>query len=89
MEKYIPLDTLLTEIKRLDSLYHTSKDLSGDLFIQGLFCFLDTTEVKEVNLEKEISFQWSKFCLNGKDKDSFVEVVKHFFELGLKAHKGE
>ena len=46
-------------------------------------------EVREVDLEKEISFQWSKFCLNGKDKDSFVKVTKHFFEIGLKAQKGE
>ena len=54
-----------------------------------LMCFLDTHEVKEVDLEKEISFQWSKFCLNSKDKDSFVKSAKHFFELGLKAQKGE
>ena len=40
-------------------------------------------------MKKEISFQWSKFCLNGKDRDSFVKVVKHFFELGIKAQKGE
>jgi hypothetical protein len=49
--------------------------------------------VKEVDLEKEIFFQWPKFCLNGKDKDSFIKVAKHFFELGLsvnnKTQKGE
>ena len=53
MEKYIPLDALVSEIKRLDTLYHTSKDLSGDLFIQGLFCFLDTVEMKEVDEQQE------------------------------------
>lgn len=51
--------------------------------------YKENLEVKEVDFEKEISFQWSKFCLNGKDRDSFVKVTKHFFELGLKAQKGE
>ena len=49
MEQYIPKSALLAEIERLDALYNTSKDLSGDLFIQGLFCFIDTTEVKDAN----------------------------------------
>ena len=49
MEQYIPKSALEAEIKRLDALYHTSKDLIGDLFIQGLFCFIDTIEVKDVN----------------------------------------
>ena len=48
---------------------------------------INTIEVKEVDLEKEISFQWSKFCLNGKDKDSFIKIATHFFELGLKVNK--
>ena len=51
MAKYISLDSVLAEIEKLDALYHTSKDLSGDLFIQGLLCFIDTLEVKEVDLE--------------------------------------
>ena len=42
MAHLIDKDALVAEIKRLDALYHTSKNLSGDLFIQGLFCFLDT-----------------------------------------------
>ena len=61
--------------------------------LNGFKSFLNTLEVKEVDLTKEISFQWSKFCLYDKDKDSFVKVAKHFFELGMqvsnKAQKGE
>ena len=55
MAQLIDKDALVEEIKVLDALYNTSKDLSGDLFIQGLFCFLDTFEAKEVDLEKEIN----------------------------------
>ena len=93
MEKYIPLDVLLAEIKRLDALYHTSKDLSGGLFIQGLFCFLYTLEVKEVDLEKEIGIffgdaDWKEGAFEDEQKD-MIKFAKHFFELGLKAQKGE
>ena len=49
MTHLINKDALVAEIESLDALYHTSKGLSGDLFIQGLFCFIDTTEVKEVD----------------------------------------
>lgn len=91
MAKYIPLDALVSEIKRLDTLYHTSKDLSGDLFIQGLFCFLDTLEVKEVDLENEIKEEYlSRRCYGGRDNMlvilnelEFNKIAKHFFELGM------
>ena len=57
--------------------------------LKSLIFSIDTLEVKEVDLEKETSFQWSKFCLSSKDKGSFVKVAEHFFELGIKAQKGE
>lgn len=47
MEQYISKSALVVEIERLDALYHTSKSLTGDLFIQGLFSFIDTLEVKD------------------------------------------
>ena len=50
---------------------------------------LDTLEVKEMDLDKEIPFRWSWFCIHDKDRESFVKVAKHFFKLGLKAQKGE
>ena len=48
--------------------------------------FLDTLEIKTVNLEKEIQTY--------KDEHNYMSeyvrnVAKHFFELGLKAQKGE
>ncbi len=43
----IDKDALVAEIERLDALYHISKNLTGDLFIEGLLSFLGTLEAKE------------------------------------------
>lgn len=56
MEQYIPKSALEAEIEKLDALYHTSKNLTGDLFIQGLFCFIDTLEAKEVTEKSETAY---------------------------------
>ena len=94
--KLIPKDAVLAEIEGLEDKgkYREEYDCAcrdgnnGALY--ALKSRLNVLGVKEVDLEKEISFQWSKFCLNGKDKDSFVKVAKQFFELGLKvAQKGD
>ena len=50
MAHLIDKDSLVAEIDRLDALYHTSKSLSGELFIEELLSFIDTLEVKEVDL---------------------------------------
>ena len=58
--------------------------------IDEILSFLDTLEVKEVDLEKEIDKEietrWrGEYLFTSK----FRESAKHFFELGLKAQKGE
>lgn len=58
--------------------------------------FLDTLEVKEVDLEKEIDNIWNpRFNLGWDEKsllsmnhEGFTTIAKHFFGLGLKAQKG-
>ena len=68
----------------------------------SMTAFFDTLEVKEVDLEKEIKEQSDKYysqCekklqeMDDNDKDlSFLSLdnfAKYFFELGLKAQKGE
>lgn len=58
--------------------------------------FLDTLEVKEVDLEKEIQ-DHIRECLDVKIPTTDIELIKKdveytarkFFELGLKAQKGE
>ena len=87
MEQYINKIAVLSEIENLldkgrylevyDCAYRDGNN--GALY--ALKGKLDTLEVKEVDLEKEISLQWSKFCLSDKDKDSFVKAARHFFEL--------
>ena len=55
-----------------------------------MLSFIDTLEVKEVDLEKEIQdiFQKYKNGYNGLiicNKTDFSLIARHFFELGLKA----
>jgi hypothetical protein len=64
---------------------------------ESILSFLDTLEVKEVDLEKELqSFfyphvSWGDYCKNEqKDIEEWsFKIAKHFFELGIKAQKGE
>ena len=61
-----------------------------------ILSFLDTLEVKEVEekpsddleeeIDKELHENWYGEYIN---LDQFRESAKHFFELGLKAQKGE
>ena len=59
--------------------------------LQHLLSFLNTIEVKEVDINKEISqfidANFEKATIG--HKLSLRRVAKHFFELGLKAKKGE
>lgn len=55
--------------------------------LENLLSFLDTLEVKEVDLEKE----FDKCCENYPfDDECEVYIARHFFKLGFrKAQKGE
>lgn len=53
---------------------------------------INTLEVKEVDLEKEID-EWCDKCKSDYELEGWVgiaiqNVAKHFFELGLKARQG-
>ena len=95
MEQYIPKSALMAEFNRLIAeLVEKGEDT---MFEQGRISafedtklFLDTLEMKGVDLEKEIQTY--------KDNHSYMseyirDVAKHFFELGVsvsnKAQKGE
>ena len=49
--------------------------------------FLDTLEVKEVDLEKEIQSWVEDNSVNGYYREDVYETAEHFFKLGLKAQK--
>ena len=64
--------------------------------------FLDTLEVKEVDLGKEVTNWWNdrykkinddyefgKYNGHYMENSTIISLAKHFFELGLKVQKGE
>ena len=63
---------------------------------RDILSFLNTIEVKEVDLEEEIDKIWNpRFNLGWNEKsllsmnhEGFTTIAKYFYELGLKA-KGE
>jgi len=63
----------------------------------NILSFIDTLEVKEVDLDKIFNDEYSKFSNDTDAMDyafpidlaDFKDFAKHFFELGLKAQKGE
>lgn len=81
MEQYIPKSALVAEIEKLHQK-HTSKEYCDEaaLVLEKLEDFINTLEVKEVDLEKEY-----KDFLKCDDGRSMFETAKHFFELGLSA----
>ena len=50
---------------------------------KGVLKIIDTLEVKEVDLEKEINEHWGEWA----KEDGFhsIDFAKHFFELGLRS----
>ena len=104
MAKYILLDAVLAEIERLfekagNSLGEYRNGAEHTLI--SIKDFLDTLEVKEVDLDKTFNDEYSKFSNDTDAMDyafpidlaDFKDFAKHFFELGMavsnKAQKGE
>lgn len=107
MGQYINKSALIAEIERLKDEYlkHTNNNKFCAEWSRGtldnILRFLDTFEVKEVDLEKELNYfieQQKAFIKDDRvveyyTGDSFnhiydlEEIAKHFFELGLKAQK--
>jgi hypothetical protein len=106
MAKYISLDALVAKIRGYINnaetylkYHHNRNDKSVYAFEQEklamceLLSSLDTLEVKEVDLDKEIKEEYLKYRhYGGRDnmlvilnEPQFNEIAKHFFELGLKA----
>ena len=88
MSQYIDKSALVTEIKRLSQkaieLYGYSQFNTA---YNNVLESIDALEVKEVDLNLEITL-W----LNAIPEirlDDVERLAKYFFELGLKAQKGE
>lgn len=110
MEQYISKSALIAEIKKLLAFYSKeiednkedpwAMDIAKRDILQEVLSFINTLEVKEVDLEKAIDDyiythdgrkrlalepDW-KYCnLTLKGGNEIIKFARHFFELGLKA----
>lgn len=107
MKQYIDKDAVVAEIERLILNGQTElkeseerKDYESYVALAeriatciNVLSFLDTLEVKEVNLDREIRrYRMRNSIIQHREEslyDYMANVAKHFFELGLKAQKGE
>ena len=98
MEQYISGSVLVAEIERIkkeECPIDTYEGRCKLLWFEQFLSFINTLEVKEVDLEKEKDDYWNKLCddefgeLLERNAKWFDDIAKHFFELGLKAQKGE
>ena len=65
-------------------------DFGTEHALKSILAFINSLEVKEVNLEKELDSMITPELKFHKALPSLFDVAKHFYELGLKvAQKGE
>ena len=98
--KLIDKSALVTEMNKLKNIsleygYTTEQcvivNVGKDLTLKRLLDYIDTLEVKKVDIEKDVNEHWDEWA----KEDGFhsVDFAKHFFELGMavsnKAQKGE
>ena len=96
MTQYIPKADVVAELeerKKRNLLNEGAFEEDTDIL-----SFINSMEVKEVNLEGELN-NWRHEHFRGKrdhdaageylERSSQLDIAKYFFELGLKAQKGE
>ena len=90
MEQYIPKSALVAEIERLWNEYKNN-DENNKLtwFVAKLENFLNTIEVKEVDLDAELEHYKAEQNIKYEEDINMFEFAEHFFELGLKTQKGK
>ncbi len=99
MKQYIDKAAIIAEIERkihnIDYEGLSDRNIGQKQSLYHIFSFLDTLEVKEMDFEKELSYEdyigFFKEHPNFPDDWGFDEAwvfAKHFFELGLKAKIG-
>ena len=87
--KLIDKSALVAEIdKRLHQLTDAAFDSMIGRNLIEIRDFIDTIEVKEVDLEKELNeYGYHYDYVSLADRKELMDFAKHFFELGLKAQK--
>ena len=86
IDKYALIEIIDNLKHKIDDRYSYSSGWKDALSM--VEAELDTLEVKEVDLEEEVEDYIDKY--NGVWVDSdYIKFARHFFELGIKAQKGE
>ena len=104
MEQYIPKSVVLDELKRRrDAALTRQQNLEAigqetvlnEMVaneLNRIISFTDAIESKEVDLDKEIKKYSMELAMKENNGDWLKDITataKYFFELGLKAQKGE
>ena len=91
MELYISKSALVAEIERIKEMYcydtKTNASFVAEAVINSINNAIDTLETKEVDFDAE----WKKYFEHRGNMATvnIKHLAKHFFELGIKAQKGE
>ena len=85
--KLIDKDALVAEIIKIYDRNRSNGFIDVCDELDNILSFLDTSEVKEVDLEEEIDSVWDNTSDNFSEDGwkEFEYIAKHFFELGLKS----
>lgn len=85
MAQYIDKQVLAEKIEKRKKQNVLTNEGAFEEDVDILY-LLDTLDVKEVDLEKEIEYEYNP--VDGLPFEEFARIAKHFYELGVKA-KGE
>ena len=95
MTQYIDKSAVVAEIIKIYDRNRSNGYIDICDEMDYILSFLDTLEVKKVDLEKVFNDEYSKFSNDVDAMDygfpidlaDYKDFAKHFFELGLKAMK--
>ena len=90
MTQLIDKAAVVAEIERQKKDYSYGSSAESKYRVEAykeILSFLDTLEVKEVDLEKKIEKCLKRHCMLAIGKKDFTDIAKHFFELGLNAQR--
>lgn len=79
------IEEILRNLWKEDDGHNSEHRICYNKALQEVQCKLDTLEVKEMDLKKEIQTWVEDNSVNGYYREDVYETAEHFFELGLKA----
>lgn len=92
MKELIDKAAIIAEIRKRGTEYpcdNSEQDIGYHCALYEMQDFINSLKVKEVDLEEEVDLLIKSSTWAMANKEDFLRVAKHFFELGLKVKKGE